>query len=282
MQTLLIVLLIGCALVAVVHIGRGMWARSRSVERHRQALHTLATFTTPLEATPGAHTETGDHQAHVRVIGSNGSSAAGAPGTLPPPLGVTRPGPERTSAFRRPSHLEPSLAALDAVATSTVRVAGGLPRSRRGGPPPPPVPRPDGDDATLPGIPPVRAGDGPTTRPVPVVQPQVFYFDDVVPGSPPRPLPAPPAGAAPAPAAVPAALVAPGSQPAGISPTAAGKGTEARPQRSPALRPLAIAAVSVAVAGVALGVELERPGHRAPSLHTPPRRRLAPPPRHAL
>ncbi len=155
MQTLLIVLLIGCALVAVVHIGRGMWARSRSVERHRQALHTLATFTTPLEATPGAHTETGDHQAHVRVIGSNGSSAAGAPGTLPPPLGVTRPGPERTSAFRRPSHLEPSLAALDAVATSTVRVAGGLPRSRRGGPPPPPVPRPDGDDATLPGIPPV-------------------------------------------------------------------------------------------------------------------------------
>ena len=288
MQTLLIVLLIGCALVTVVHIGRGMWARSRSVERHQQALHTLATFTAPLEGTPGAHTETGDHQAHVRVIGRNSPAGAGAPSTLPPPLDVTLPGPVRTSPFRRPSHLEPSVAAMDAVATSPVLSARALPRARRGSPPPPPGQRGagDGEDATLPGMPPVRAGDGPTTRPVPVVQPQVFYFDDVVPGKPPRPLPEAPGGAAPAPGAVPAALVAPGlvapgSQAAGKTPTEAGK--EVRAQRSPVLRSLAIAAVSVAVAGVALGVELDHPGRRAPvaSHTTSPSRRPAAPVRSA-
>ena len=266
MQTLLIVLLIGCALLTVVHIGRGVWARSRSVERHQQALHTLATFTAPLQGTPGAHAGTGDHQAHVRVIGRNSPAGAGAPSTLPPPREVTLPGPVRTSPFRRPSHLDPSVAALDAVATSPVISARALPWVRRGSPPPPPRQRRDGDgeDATLPGMPPVRAGDGPPTRPVPVVQPQVFYFEDVVPGNPPRPLSEARGGPAPAPGPAPAALVAVGSQPAGRAQTEAGAGKEVRSQRSPVLRPLAIAAVSVAVAGVAHGVELDHPGRRAP------------------
>jgi len=176
MQTLLIVLLIGCALLTVVHIGRGVWARSRSVERHQQALHTLATFTAPLQGTPGAHAGTGDHQAHVRVIGRNSPAGAGAPSTLPPPREVTLPGPVRTSPFRRPSHLDPSVAALDAVATSPVISARALPWVRRGSPPPPPRQRRDGDgeDATLPGMPPVRAGDGPLPGPCPSSSPRSF------------------------------------------------------------------------------------------------------------
>jgi len=84
-----------------------------------------------------------------------------------------------------------------------------------------------------------------------------------------------------APGLVAPGLVAPGSQPAGKTPTEAGK--EVRAQRSPVLRSLAIAAVSVAVAGVALGVELDHPGRRAPvaSHTTSPSRRPAAPVRSA-
>jgi hypothetical protein len=126
-------------------------------------------------------------------------------------------------------------------------------------------------------MPPVRAED-PTTRPVPVIQPQVFYFDDVTPaatakggqgGGPGR--------TRRSPGLVPAALVAPGSQRAGK--TAGQAGPEARvSRRSPVLWPLAVAAVSVAVAGVALGVELLNPARRAPvaSQSTSPRPPVAP------
>ena len=95
MQTLLIILLIGCALVGAVHIGRGMWARSRSVERHQQALHTLATFTAPAEGLAAARTEPGDHQAHVRVIGRSGRPGGNAAGASAATAGghPARPGP---------------------------------------------------------------------------------------------------------------------------------------------------------------------------------------------
>ena len=263
MQTLLIVLLIACALASAVHIGRGMWVRSRSVERHQQALDTLARFTTPLEGAPGAHAETGDHQSHVRLLGRTGRAGGGAPDTLPPPREVTLPGRVRTSAFRRPSHLGPSAAALDAVASSPRLSARSLPRLVRGGPSRAPGLTPGyRDDATLPGVPPVRAED-PTTTPVPVIQPQVFYFDDVVPGTAAKRRRHAADVAATTPATVPAALVAPDRSRAGMTTSRAGPNT-APGHRSPVLRPLAVAAVSVAVAGAALGVELANPARRAP------------------
>lgn len=267
MQTLLIVLMIGCALAATVHIGRGMWSRSRSVERHQQALGTLATLTAPPDRAQGAHSGAGDHQAHVRVIGRSGHGPAGARATLPPPREVTLPGPARPSPFRRPSHLEPSVAAMDAVATTARLSTRTLPRLLRGRPPAAPA----RDDATLPGIPPVRA-EGPTTRPVPVIQPQVFYFDDLPPGpasardgaavtpSPPAPVPA---------ALLPAGAEGEARQAGGTGPeTPAGSKKTAGGHKSSVARPLAVAAVSVAVAGVALGVELANPARRA-TLATP-------------
>ena len=225
-----------------------------------------------------------DHQAHVRVIGRNGPPGAGTPSPLPPPRELTLPGPVRTSAFRRPSHLEPSAAALDAVATSPLLSAGAVSRLRPGSPPPPPARHrgADQEDATLPGMPPRRAGDGPSTKPVPVVQPQVFYFDDATRGGGPRPLPEDRGHAANGRGAVPAALVAPGPPPGDRAGAEAGADKAAPTLRSPGLRPLAIAAVSVAVAGVALGVELARPGRRAPSPPPAPHRPGAPPPRRGL
>jgi hypothetical protein len=255
MQTLLIVLMIGCVLAAAVHIGRGMWSRSRSVERHQHALGTLATLTSPPDRAQRAHTGAGDHQAHVRVIGRSGDEAAGAGVTLPPPREVTLPGPSRPSPFRRPSHLEPSVAAMDAVATTARLSTRALPRLLRGRSPAAPPP----DDATLPGIPPVRA-EGPSTRPVPVIQPQVFYFDDVRPGPVPARNGAGVTTSAPGP--VPAAALP--DDPEGEGPKAAG----ARGRKSPVVRPLAVAAVAVAVAGVALGFELANPARRA-TLATP-------------
>jgi hypothetical protein len=265
MQTLLIVLLTGCALALAVHIGRGMWARSRPIERHQQALDTLAKFTTPVEGAPGSHAETGDHQAHVRVIGRSGHPVGRAP-ALPPPREVTLPGPVRTSAFRRPSHHEPSVAALDAVATSPRLSARSLTRWGRRPPSPPGPPdehRGERADVTLPGLPPVWAED-PTTRPVPVIQPQVFYFDDVTHATATAPGRRGTGRARRAFGLVPAALVAPGS--AGAAKSAGEAGPKAaRARRSPVLWPLAIAAVSVAVAGVALGVELRNnPARPAP------------------
>ncbi len=281
MQTLLIILLIGCALAVAVHIGRGMWARSRSVERHRQALHTLATFTAPVEGAPGEHVEAGDHQAHVRVIGRSGRPAGSAAGTLPPPREVTRPGPARGSAFRRPSHLEPSVAALDAVATSAGLSARALPRIKRGNAPPPPgKPDREREDATLPGAPPVHAHDDPTTRPIPVIQPQVFYLDGVIPGGAPKHRPDGPGAVTRAPAPVPAGPAAPGPPRGAKTESRTGEKAALR-LRSPVLWPVAVAAVSVAVAGAALGVELSRPARRPPaaSRTTSAGRHRAPPAR---
>jgi hypothetical protein len=100
----------------------------------------------------------------------------------------------------------------------------------------------------------------------------VFYFDDVTSGGKPKRRPDGLGGAGRAPGPVPASLVAPGSPQV----EEAAPGTKKAPgPRSPVLRPLAVAAASVAVAGIALGVELNRPARRAPqaSQSTPPGRR---------
>jgi hypothetical protein len=257
MQTLLIVLIAGCALVAAVHMGRGIWARSRSVQRHQQALDTLASFTAPVDGAPRAHGEGGDHQAHVRVIGRSGHIPGGAAGpggpgaTLPPSRELRLPGPARTLPFRRPSHLEPSAAAMDAVATSARLSPRSPARLVPSGPP---------DEATIPGMPPLRL-EGPPTRPVPIIQPQVFYFDDVPPGTV-----AKHRGHAPDDAA---------------NDAGAGPKTAAPRRKLSVARPVAVAAVSVAVAGVALGVEIANPSHRGgvASPSTPPSHRAAPPAR---
>src|SRR5579862_1932592 len=99
MGTLLVVLLICCALAVAVHLGRGLWARARTVERHHQALGTLADITQRADAQPHAPTDTTtgpEHQAHVRIIGAAGP--APVPPVLPPPKPVL--GPSRPSPFR--------------------------------------------------------------------------------------------------------------------------------------------------------------------------------------
>jgi hypothetical protein len=187
METLLVVLVIGCALALAVHVGRGIWARARSVERHQQALDTLAGITNRpdvvagSQASPGPAEELYEHQAHVRLIGPGGQASQGDSSGLPPPRAASALG--ATSPFRRPSRTSPSAAAMDAVATTAylarspgdklVRTGTPLPALRQPAAPPPP-------DATLPGLPPDQAPYiEPPTRPVPIVQPQVFYFDDL-------------------------------------------------------------------------------------------------------
>jgi hypothetical protein len=228
METLLIVLVIGCALAFVVQVGRGIWARARTVERHQQALDTLAGLTQG----PEAHDTFGgpsEHQAHVRLIGPGGQAPAGDTRALPPPRAL----PSSASPFRRPSRTAASAAAFEPVPIETVPIETGpietgpietgpietgpievapiqaravsapvvgpetapvLPAST----PPPPVPRsPTVEPAqeTMPGLPrppapapqPVQPLEPaqpavfvePPTVPVPIVQPQVFYFDDL-------------------------------------------------------------------------------------------------------
>jgi Domain of unknown function (DUF4115) len=189
METLLVVLVIGCALALAVHVGRGLWARARSVERHQQALDTLAGIThrpdvapgspTP-PGTPGAGDELYEHQAHVRLIGPGGQSGSGDSSALPPPRATSALGP--TSPFRRPSRSSPSAAALDAVATTAYLARTPGDKLVRTGTQPPSMRQPPGlpADATMPGLPPEQAPyTEPPTRPVPIVQPQVFYFDDM-------------------------------------------------------------------------------------------------------
>lgn len=282
MGPLLIVVVIGCALAGAVHIGRGFWARARSVERHHHALNTLADITQHPDVVPrgtGPAPRGPEHQAHVRIIGAEGPSSA--PAVLPPPRRAFAAG--RPSPFRKPSRSEPSLAALDAIATSPTL------RNPRG-------PAAD-DDRTLPGIVPPASPvplDERATRPVPVAKSQVFYFDDLgarsgrppVPGdlpaltalagtvarskahSPERSQERPSPGAADGVAAQPSRGPVPGTDGAGEGPTAAPIGDlgalsppdGALPdRRSPSRKGLvasllATAAVCVALAAVGLTV----------------------------
>ena len=195
MDPLLIVLVIGCALASVTYAARGLHARSRTVERHRQALGTLGDITQRPDGPQGWSEEPSDHQAHVRLIGPSGQISPGSGVALPPPRALSSPGAASPSPFRRPSRTAPSLAAMDAVATSANlgRSPGAqVLRSGHGRPGTLPLPGHEPAEATLPGLPPqldlsgenglVEPGlsDEPT-RPVPVVQPQVFHFDDLSP-----------------------------------------------------------------------------------------------------
>ena len=232
METLLIVLVIGCALAFVVQVGRGIWARARTVERHQQALDTLAGLTQrpdgqrpeaqrPEDVPDDTFDGGFEHQAHVRLIMPGGQTAGGDPRALPSP----RAAPSNASPFRRPSRTTPSPAGLEAmtVEPTTVEPAGfeavaieavATPAPLTGpetgpvmpvGLPPAPVLASSVTQATpqetMPGLPPPptysleRSEPGlpvqsaqpappgvfiePPTVPVPIVQPQVFYFDDL-------------------------------------------------------------------------------------------------------
>ena len=187
METLLVVLVIGCALALAVHVGRGVWYRARSVERHQQALDTLAGITNRSDvvsgsaASPGPVDEPHEHQAHVRLIGPAGQANVGDSAALPPPRATSALGP--TSPFRRPSRTSPSAAAMDAVATTAYLARSPGDNLVRTGTPPHELRQPPAQlpaDATLPGLVPEQAPYvEPPTRPVPIVQPQVFYFDDL-------------------------------------------------------------------------------------------------------
>ena len=114
METLLIVLVIGCALAFVVQVGRGIWARARTVERHQQALDTLAgPDTTPRGATKIASAGPHEHQAHVRLIGPGEPRAVAA--TRPRYLRLAH-SPSSGSSFRRPSRPIAAGAALEPAA----------------------------------------------------------------------------------------------------------------------------------------------------------------------
>jgi hypothetical protein len=239
METLLVVLVIGCALAFVVQVARGIWARARTVERHQQALDTLAGLTQRPEASDDNSTGLSEHQAHVRLIGPGGQVSPAETAALPPPRAL----PSRVSPFQRPSRTLPPGAALEAPAygasafePSTASAYIADPDATRPSPavsssPPvgqapvgqapvgqapvgqaqywepqyrdPQYGEPEyGEPAeadvpgptTMPGLPPQTAqpfepvGQSatpgqtfvePPTAPVPIVQPQVFYFDDL-------------------------------------------------------------------------------------------------------
>ncbi len=190
MGTWLVVLVILCALVLGVRMLRGLWARSRSVERHQHALETLAGITQSADG-PGEGQADNGRQAHVRLIGG-APGEAGTPVALPPPRPFSRPSGAKASPFRRPSRSAPSSAALDAVASANAR--GGILQRLS-------VRARTGDDAptralpVVPPPPPPAALPGGRAAPVTAARPShqhVFYFDDL--GARPAP---PPKAAAP-------------------------------------------------------------------------------------
>ncbi|MGH9105304.1 MAG: RodZ domain-containing protein [Acidimicrobiales bacterium] len=223
MVWLLVVLLAACVLPFTVYLGRGFWQRARSVERHKQALDTLADITKAADVpglvgapsslsgafgAPGPKRgEHQDRQAHVRVIGPAAQTTA--EGALPPPRPSARPGHSNASPLHRPSRTAPSAAAIDAVATAAIGAPTDARVVRTGRPRPPA--RPARADETIPGMAPVPPPRGrePPTRPLPVIRPHVYYFDDLAPGgrgpgpatsapaTPPEAGPAPPAPASP-------------------------------------------------------------------------------------
>ena len=194
MDPLLIVLVIGCALASVTYAARGLRTRSRTVERHQQALGTLADITQGPDG-PQGWSEEPTHQAHVRVIGPSGQVTSSTGAALPPPRALSSPGSVSPSPFRRPSRAAPSVAAMDAVATSANLGRSPGAQVLHSGPARPMVrslPGHEPAEVTLPGLPPqpglssesalAEPGlSGEPTRPVPVVAPQVFQFDDLSP-----------------------------------------------------------------------------------------------------
>lgn len=192
MAALLVVLVVVCALGIAVHLARGLWARTRSVHRHQQALDTLADITQSTGGTaPAGALDSSQHQAHVRVLGPSGEPSPTEVPVLPPPKPLAPNEHASQSPFRRPSR-----SGLRSGAGAQAALAGGTNslHMRPITPPPvaPPITPPDGpiggddlplEDVTraIPGLtppPPPKAPDEPT-RPVPVIRPHVFYFDDL-------------------------------------------------------------------------------------------------------
>jgi len=190
MAALLVVLLVLCALGIAVQLGRSFWSRARSVHRHQQALETLADITQ--SSGGGASPAAGNgsqHQAHVRLLGPSGETSPTALPVLPPPKPLTPTEHASQSPFRRPSR-----SGWRSGAAAQAALAGpGQLHSRHSmtAAVAPPITPPDGpigaDDIppedvtrTIPGLtpPPPKPKDEPT-RPVPVIRPHVFYFDDL-------------------------------------------------------------------------------------------------------
>ncbi|HTV11169.1 MAG TPA: RodZ domain-containing protein [Acidimicrobiales bacterium] len=294
MGLLLVVLVSACALASAAQIGRGFWVRARSVKRHQQALETLADMTQGPEAgSPPAPLGTGspkaDHQAHVRVIGPGGAvETVGA--QLPPPRPFARSGLSAPSPLRRPSRHAPSAASIDAVtASATLPGAEGakLVRTRSTSPvvlratpptPPPAAPAPaetttedqpapserygySPGEETIPGLfpqPPATAE--PPTRPVAIIRPHTFYFDDLS-GRPP---PEQAAGTG-----VPVAGA--GGEPPQTAPSVAPGRAYLPGRRFGAPRWLAAAAVLAILAAAGATLALARPPGKAPAhLSSPP------------
>jgi len=258
MTPLLTIVAAACVLALTVHFGRGFWTRAKTMERHQQALDTLAGLTRRSEK-PAPQAGDPEHQAHVRVVGQRAGSGPGQVPDLPPPRSLARLGPGRPSPFRRLSQMAPSAAAMETAAMkdnpdpeATTRLVQTTP--------PPPVRRPTGEHAG-------RADEKPITNPLPVVQPQVFYFDDFVPplepGGQPRVVRrrrrqhrqasrhASPAGAAPT----------------GASPAAGGAAGTVRSREATLARALAAAAVIVALGAIGLTIAETWPRGPARPLH---------------
>jgi hypothetical protein len=287
MATLLVALVIVCALGIAVQVGRGLMSRGRSVKMHRQALDTLADITQSSATTlgEGEHPETNEHQAHVRLLGPAGETASRSRlegSALPPPRALSPASRHNTqSPFRRPAR---STRAGEAGAGGR----GGLPdhvagRRARGAAGVPPIApaitppeRPIGEDdvpgyepgyepgevtRAIPGLTPPPPED-PATKPVPVIRPHVFYFDDLSPRTGPHQAHKSPKGGAGR-RAEPAeeATVAPAGAGAPETAAAGGGAAPRGRQRRLAAQALVAAALALVVAGGAVYVALNARSH---------------------
>jgi len=192
MGTLLVVLVVVCALAFAVHIGRGFWARTRSVERHRHALGTLADITHNPDGPQAASLDGLQHQAHVRLIGPEGQGVDSQSPTLPPPKAFSPASHSSSSPFRRPSKNAPSIAATDGIGARTTSLAPGTALSTGGGrgassehasprvaqSADPAAPSPE--TRVMPALSPPPPGQPErAARPARATRPHVFYFDDL-------------------------------------------------------------------------------------------------------
>lgn len=192
MATLLIVLVVVCALAIGVQMARGFWSRTRSVHRHRQALETLADITQSASgAAPSEVGEGAQHQAHVRLLGPAGDTRSSEAAALPPPKPLPPSVHANQSPFRRPSRAGRGAEGGTQAALAEPGQLHGRPAAKAA-PVAPAITPPTGpigeddipdEDVTrvIPGLtppPPPKPRDEPT-RPVPVIRPHVFYFDDL-------------------------------------------------------------------------------------------------------
>lgn len=220
MTPLLIVLAVGFVVVLIGHFGRQFWGRARTMDRHRHALDTLAGITRHPDAEGlGTDLEYQAHVRVVGPGGQPGAS--GPPVLPPPramtTLGPGRSSPFRRPSrmARSATAMEPVAMARPLARDATTRLVRSAP------PPsqlPPSAHRPVGQHAgsagtdRTPAVPAALSGRGPeppanasdvaeadllgpgkpgaadralagsyATGPVPLSEPQVYYFDDLAP-----------------------------------------------------------------------------------------------------